>query len=197
MKRLFDFVFSFLLLIILFPILLVVYLSAAIHFKGNPIFSQRRPGLHGRIFTMYKFRSMIDSVDVNGEILSDDLRLTRFGKFLRSTSLDELPAIYNVLIGEMSFVGPRPLLVEYLPLYNQEQSRRHNVKPGITGWAQVNGRNAITWDEKFKLDIWYVDHHNLILDFKILFLTVRKVISRDGISAQGEATMSKFTGHRH
>ena len=163
---------------------------------GSPIlFRQRRPGLNGEIFEMLKFRSMQEAKDKEGNLLPDSERLTEFGRWLRSTSLDELPELWNVLRGEMSLVGPRPLLMEYLPLYSPEQARRHAVRPGITGWAQVNGRNAISWDEKFKLDVWYVDHQSLWLDLKILFLTVKKVISRHGISADGEATMPKFSGN--
>lgn len=162
---------------------------------GSPVlFRQIRPGLNGRPFEMIKFRTMRDAVDSNGQPLPDEDRLTPFGRWLRSTSMDELPELWNVLRGDMSLVGPRPLLMEYLPLYSPEQARRHEVRPGITGWAQVNGRNAISWEEKFKLDVWYVDNHNLWLDIKILYLTVRKVFARDGISAQGEATMPKFTG---
>jgi lipopolysaccharide/colanic/teichoic acid biosynthesis glycosyltransferase len=154
-----------------------------------------RPGLHGKPFVMLKFRTMTDQRDANGELLPDDLRLTRFGKWLRSTSLDELPELFNVLKGEMSLVGPRPLLMEYLPRYTPEQARRHEVKPGITGWAQVNGRNALSWEEKFQLDVWYVDHWNLWLDMKILLLTIWKVLKREGISAEGSATMPVFTGN--
>jgi lipopolysaccharide/colanic/teichoic acid biosynthesis glycosyltransferase len=162
---------------------------------GSPVFfTQVRPGLHGKPFRMVKFRTMTDQRDEHGDLLPDAIRLTRFGQFIRSTSLDELPELWNVLKGEMSLVGPRPLLMEYLPLYSQEQARRHDVRPGITGWAQINGRNALGWDERFKLDVWYVTHQTVWLDLKILFLTVRKVFVREGISAQGEATMSKFTG---
>jgi len=162
---------------------------------GKPVlFRQKRPGLKGNIFEMLKFRSMRDAVDGEGNALPDSERLTPFGKKLRSSSLDELPGLWNVLKGDMSLVGPRPLLVEYLPLYSVEQARRHDVRPGITGWAQVNGRNAISWEEKFKLDIWYVDNQSFWLDIKILFLTVKKVFVRDGISAEGEVTMHKFTG---
>jgi len=162
---------------------------------GSPvIFGQVRPGLRGKPFRMIKFRTMLDAVDAQGNPLPDDQRLTRLGSFLRSTSLDELPELWNVLKGDMSLVGPRPLLMEYLPLYSPEQARRHDVRPGVTGWAQVNGRNALSWDEKFKLDVWYVDNQSLWLDIKILFMTVKKVLVREGISAEGEVTMSKFTG---
>ena len=162
---------------------------------GSPVFfRQTRPGLRGRPFQMVKFRTMTDARGPDGKLLPDAVRLTAFGRFLRATSLDELPELWNVLKGDMSLVGPRPLLMEYLPLYSPEQARRHDVHPGITGWAQVNGRNALSWEEKFKLDVWYVDHRSLSLDIKILWLTVRKVLVREGISADGEATMSKFTG---
>ena len=162
---------------------------------GTPVlFRQTRPGQFGRPFSMMKFRTMRDAYDKNGNQLPDSERLTRLGKFLRSTSLDELPGLWNVLRGEMSLVGPRPLLMEYLPHYTPEQARRHEVKPGITGWAQVNGRNALSWDEKFKFDVWYVDHQSLWLYVKIIALTVLKVLKREGISAAGEATMPKFTG---
>jgi lipopolysaccharide/colanic/teichoic acid biosynthesis glycosyltransferase len=162
---------------------------------GNPVlFTQVRPGLHGKPFRMVKFRTMTDERDANGALLPDVQRLTPFGRFLRASSLDELPELWNVLRGEMSLVGPRPLLMEYLPLYSTQQSRRHEVRPGITGWAQVNGRNAISWADKFELDVWYVDHRSLLLDIRILWLTVRKVLVRDGISAAGEATMPRFEG---
>lgn len=164
---------------------------------GSPVlFRQERPGMHGQPFQMVKFRTMTDARDLDGQLLPDADRLTAFGRFLRSSSLDELPGFWNVLKGDMSLVGPRPLLMEYLPLYSPEQARRHEVRPGITGWAQINGRNALSWDEKFKLDVWYVDNRSLWLDIKILWLTVRKVLVRDGISAAGEATMSRFTGSR-
>ncbi|MDC1279838.1 sugar transferase [Pelagibacteraceae bacterium] len=194
MKRIFD------LVLILFsaPILILIFLLVAltVRFKlGSPVFfKQRRPGLNKKIFNMIKFRSMTMKSDASGVLLSDSNRLTRFGEFLRSTSLDELPSFWTVLKGEMSLVGPRPLLVEYLPLYSEKQSRRHLVKPGITGWAQVNGRNAINWDEKFDLDVWYVDNQSVWLDIKILFLTIKKVIMRDGISAKDDATMPPFKG---
>lgn len=152
--------------------------------------------MNGRSFTMIKFRTMLDSMDKHGNLLPDEVRLTRFGKLLRSTSLDELPELLNVLKGDMSLVGPRPLLVEYLPLYSPEQARRHEVRPGITGWAQVNGRNAITWEEKFTLDVWYVDNRSLLLDIKILFMTIKKVFMREGISAEGEVTIGKFVGNK-
>lgn len=188
-KRSFDFIAASAALFFLSPVILFVCCFVRV-FLGSPVFfCQKRPGLNGRSFVMYKFRSMLD---VPG--LSDADRLNRAGKLLRATSLDELPELWNVIKGDMSLVGPRPLLAEYLPLYSREQSRRHEVRPGITGWAQINGRNAISWEDKFALDVWYVDNQSLWLDLKILFLTVKKVLIRDGISAAGEATMPKFTG---
>jgi lipopolysaccharide/colanic/teichoic acid biosynthesis glycosyltransferase len=194
MKRVFDILVASILLILLLPPLLI--LAVVIRFKlGTPIlFSQIRPGLNGRPFKLYKFRTMTNTVDAGGNLLTDEDRLTPFGQLLRRTSLDELPELWNVLRGDMSLVGPRPLLMEYLPLYTQEQSRRHAVRPGITGWAQVNGRNLLSWDERFILDVWYVDHHSILLDIKILFITSKKVLKREGISAKGEATMPKFKG---
>lgn len=194
MKRLFDFLVALCALFTLLPIIIVV--AVLIRFKlGSPIlFTQDRPGLNGKVFKMMKFRSMLDGKDKQGNLLPDDERMTKFGAFLRSTSLDELPGLFNVLKGDMSLVGPRPLLVQYLPLYSAEQARRHNVRPGITGWAQVNGRNAISWDQKFKLDVWYVDNQSFLLDFKILLLTVKKVFVREGISADGHVTIEPFKG---
>lgn len=194
MKRLFDITASsFALLLFGVPLLLLVVLVRAK--LGSPVFfRQRRPGLNGRPFEVIKFRTMTDARGADGQLLSDAQRLTPFGWFLRASSMDELPELWNVLKGEMSLVGPRPLLMEYLPLYSVGQARRHEVRPGITGWAQVNGRNALSWEEKFKLDVWYVDNRTLWLDIKILWLTVRKVLVRDGISAAGEATMPRFTG---
>ena len=175
-----------------------LYILVAILVKrklGSPvIFKQQRPGLNGKIFTMYKFRSMTDAKDKDGKLLSDAERLPRFGKLLRATSLDEIPEFINVLKGDMSLIGPRPLLVEYLERYNDEQKRRHEVRPGITGWAQVNGRNAISWEEKFKYDVEYVDKLNFLLDMKIVFLTIKKIVVKEGISQEGNATMEKFTG---
>ena len=194
MKRFFDIVIAALALLLLaIPLLALIW---QVRRKlGSPVFfRQTRPGRHGRPFQMVKFRTMTDAKGPDGRLLPDAERLTPFGRFLRSTSLDELPELFNVLKGDMSLVGPRPLLMEYLPLYTPEQARRHEVRPGVTGWAQVNGRNALGWEEKFKLDLWYVDHCSLWLDIKILWLTVRKVLVREGISADGEATMSKFTG---
>jgi lipopolysaccharide/colanic/teichoic acid biosynthesis glycosyltransferase len=194
MKRLFDSILSVIALIILaLPLLILVWLIR--RKLGSPVFfRQVRPGLNGQPFRMVKFRTMTDERGADGELLPDAVRLTPFGRFLRATSLDELPELWNVLNGDMSLVGPRPLLMEYLPLYTPEQARRHEVRPGVTGWAQINGRNAISWEEKFKLDVWYVDNRSLWLDIKILGLTVKKVLVRDGISAAGEATMPKFEG---
>ena len=195
MKRTFDLVVTFFGLLLLLP---VITLTALILISnlGLPIFfKQSRPGLNGKIFNIYKFRTMTNERDKDGILLSDEARLTKFGKFLRSTSLDELPSLWNVLKSDMSLVGPRPLLLEYLPLYSTQQARRHEVKPGITGWAQVNGRNAITWGEKFDLDVWYVDNQSIWLDIKILWLTVKKVIMRDGINQVGQSTMENFKGN--
>ncbi len=194
MKRLFDIVLAFLGLLLLgLPLLFLMW---QVRRKlGSPVFfRQTRPGLHGRPFRMVKFRTMTDARGPDGELLPDAERLTAFGRFLRATSLDELPELWNVLRGDMSLVGPRPLLMEYLPLYSPEQARRHEVRPGVTGWAQVNGRNALGWDDKFRLDVWYVEHRSIWLDCRILWLTVKKVLVRDGISAAGEATMPRFTG---
>ena len=195
MKRIFDLVVTFFGLLLLLP---VITLTALILISklGLPIFfKQSRPGLNRKIFNIYKFRTMTNERDKDGILLSDEARLTKFGKFLRSTSLDELPSLWNVLKSDMSLVGPRPLLLEYLTLYSTQQARRHEVKPGITGWAQVNGRNAITWGEKFDLDVWYVDNQSIWLDIKILWLTVKKVIMRDGINQVGQSTMEKFKGN--
>lgn len=194
MKRLLDFFASIVGLIILAPVLGVIALAVRWSLGTPILFRQVRPGLHGRPFTMYKFRTMRDAVDERGRVLPDVERLTRFGRFLRSTSLDELPELCNVLRGEMSLVGPRPLLMEYLPLYTPEQARRQEVRPGITGWAQVNGRNAISWEEKFELDVWYVENQSFWLDLRILLLTMNKVFVRDGISQAGQATMERFRG---
>ncbi|WP_029753281.1 MULTISPECIES: sugar transferase [unclassified Pseudoalteromonas] len=193
-KYLFDLTVSIIVFLILLPVILLV--AALIRIKlGSPIlFTQDRPGLNGKVFKMMKFRSMLDAKDKHGNLLPDNERMTKFGAFLRSTSLDELPGLFNVIKGDMSLVGPRPLLVQYLPLYNSEQAKRHNVRPGITGWAQVNGRNAIGWDEKFKLDVWYVENKSFLLDIKILLLTVKKVFVREGISADGHVTIEPFKG---
>jgi lipopolysaccharide/colanic/teichoic acid biosynthesis glycosyltransferase len=194
MKRLFDLLASAIgLLILAVPLALLAWQVR--RELGSPVlFTQVRPGLHGKPFRMVKFRTMTDARDASGALLPDALRLTPFGRFLRASSLDELPELWNVLRGEMSLVGPRPLLMEYLPLYSPEQARRHDVRPGITGWAQVNGRNAISWTDKFALDVWYIDNRSLWLDVRILWLTVRKVLLRDDISAAGEATMPEFNG---
>jgi lipopolysaccharide/colanic/teichoic acid biosynthesis glycosyltransferase len=193
-RRFVDLLGSSAALVLLSPVLLSVAYLVRRNLGSPVLFRQERPGLHGRPFQMIKFRTMRDALDAAGQPLPDEQRITPLGNFLRSTSLDELPELWNVLKGDMSLVGPRPLLMEYLPLYNLEQRRRHEVKPGITGLAQVNGRNALTWDEKFKLDVWYVDHRCLWLDMKILFLTVKKVLIREGIRHEGQATMSKFEG---
>lgn len=195
-KRAFDVLSAGAALIILSPVLLAVAWRVRKHLGSPVLFKQVRPGLNGKPFQMVKFRTMLDAVDDHGNVLPDDVRLTSFGRFLRSASLDELPELWNVLKGDMSLVGPRPLLMEYLHLYSPEQARRHDVRPGVTGWAQINGRNAISWDDKFKLDVWYVDNQSLWLDLKIIVLTIKKVLVRDGISAEGEATMSKFTGSK-
>jgi sugar transferase EpsL len=195
MKRLLDFTASFIGLVILSPVLIIVAILVATKLGTPVFFTQERPGKNGRIFKMIKFRSMTNEKDENGNLLPNDKRLTSFGRWLRSTSLDEIPGLFNVLKGDMSLVGPRPLRVHYLPLYNEFENRRHEVKPGITGWAQVNGRNAISWEEKFKYDVWYVDNRNLLLDLKILFLTVLKVVKRDGITHQNDAAMPEFKGH--
>ena len=194
LKRLFDLLVTLPALLVLAPFLLVLALLVRLKLGTPVFFRQPRPGLHGKLFTLYKFRTMTDARDAEGNLLPDAERLTRFGSFLRQTSLDELPELFNVLRGEMSLVGPRPLLVEYLPRYTPEQARRHDARPGITGWAQVNGRNALTWEAKFVLDVWYVDHASLWLDLKIIVLTVWKLLTREGISHPGEATMAEFTG---
>lgn len=194
-KRLFDIVGATTALVVLSPVYVATAYKVSKNLGSPVLFRQTRPGLQGQPFEMIKFRSMKASVDTDGNLLEDAERLTGFGKALRNTSLDELPELWNVIKGDMSLVGPRPLLMEYLPLYSEEQSRRHEVRPGITGYAQINGRNAIGWQERFELDNWYVDNQSLWLDIKILLKTVKKVIVKDGISAEGEATMSKFTGN--
>ena len=193
-KRLLDFTLSLLALIVLSPILLITAILVRVKLGSPVIFSQERPGRHEKIFRLYKFRSMTDQRNADGELLPDEQRLTHFGKMLRSTSLDELPELWNILRGDMSIVGPRPLLVKYLPLYNAHQARRHEVTPGLTGYAQVHGRNAISWEEKFDLDVYYVDHISFALDVKIIFMTVRCVFAHEGISAEGNATMEEFHG---
>ncbi|WP_445577640.1 Colanic biosynthesis UDP-glucose lipid carrier transferase [Pseudomonas sp. E141] len=196
MKRIFDVFFSMFGLLGLLPIILVCAILIRFKLGGPVFFHQLRPGLNGKPFKMIKFRTMRELNDASGQPLPDALRLTSFGSFLRSTSLDELPELWNVLLGDMSLVGPRPLLLEYLPLYSPEQLRRHEVRPGITGWAQINGRNSLSWEDKFALDIWYVDNHTIWLDAKIIVLTLRKVLLREGIAAEGEVTMSKFKGEQ-
>ncbi|MDP3816909.1 sugar transferase [Pseudomonas sp.] len=195
-KRLFDIVASLCGLLLLAPVIAIVAWQIRGKLGSPVLFRQVRPGLNGEPFEMIKFRTMRDALDASGNPLPDAERMTPFGSFLRSSSLDELPELWSVLKGDMSLVGPRPLLMEYLPLYSPEQYRRHEARPGVTGWAQVNGRNALSWDEKFKLDVWYVDSRSLWLDLKIIFLTIKKVVVRDGISADGEATMAKFTGRK-
>lgn len=196
MKRLVDIIGSVTGLLLLAPVMIVIATIVRREMGAPVLFRQTRPGLNGKPFQLTKFRTMRNILDTAGLPMPDSKRLSKLGRILRSTSLDELPALWNVLKGEMSLVGPRPLLMEYLPLYSDEQARRHDVKPGITGWAQINGRNAISWEEKFALDLWYVKNRSFWLDVKILFLTVRKVLIRDGISAHGEATMSKFQGRK-
>ena len=193
-KRIFDFFVGLMAMVLLAPVFVMIAWKIRRKLGSPVLYKQVRPGFHGQPFKMIKFRTMRDTVDEQGRPLPDSERMTPFGNFLRSASLDELPELWNVLKGEMSLVGPRPLLMEYLPLYTPEQARRHEVRPGITGWAQVNGRNAITWDEKFRLDVWYVDNASLWLDMKILYLTLKKVYSREGINARNEVTMPKFTG---
>lgn len=193
----FLFLISLIFTVLLLPVMVIVFLLVWIFLGWPVIFTQARPGFHGRIFNLYKFRSMRDAYDEQGKPLPDDQRLTRLGRFLRSTSLDELPEFFNILKGEMRLVGPRPLLIAYLERYTPEQMRRHDVLPGITGWAQVNGRNAISWEEKFKLDVWYVDHQSFWLDIKILFMTIGKVFKRESISAPGSATAPEFMGSKN
>lgn len=194
-KRIIDFVFAFAALLILLPVIFLLWLGLTIANKGaGAFFTQERPGLHGKIFKIYKFKTMTDARDSSGNLLPDSERLTPVGSFIRKLSLDELPQLWNVLKGDMSLIGPRPLLPQYLPLYSEEQARRHDVRPGITGWAQVNGRNAISWTQKFVLDCYYVDNISFTLDVKILFMTIKKVIIREGISQEGNATMEFFDG---
>ena len=194
MKRLFDFAVSLVLLVVLSPVFLVVVAGVLLDVGSPALFRQVRPGLHGRPFTLYKFRTMRSARDGQSGVDTDEQRLTAFGRKLRSTSLDELPELWNVLRGDMSLVGPRPLLMHYLPLYSPEQMRRHDVRPGLTGWAQVNGRNALNWDDKFRLDVWYVDHRSFLLDLKILLMTAAAVFRREGISHENSATMHEFRG---
>jgi lipopolysaccharide/colanic/teichoic acid biosynthesis glycosyltransferase len=193
-KPLLDRLFAFILSILLSPVIVITTLVVAIGMGAPILFAQKRPGLHGKIFTIYKFRTMSDERDEKGELMSDEVRLGKIGKIMRSLSLDELPQLWNVLRGEMSFIGPRPLLPEYLPLYSPKQARRHAVKPGITGWAQVNGRNSISWEEKFVYDGEYVDKISLGMDMKIVFLTIKKILLKEGITQEGEVSMEKFRG---
>ena len=196
LKRLFDFIIVFSVLIVICPVLLVITLWLHFANKGAGVFfTQERPGKNGKIFKVIKFKTMTDERDANGNLLPDEQRLTKVGRFIRSTSIDELPQLINVLKGDMALIGPRPLLVQYLPLYNKEQVRRHEVRPGITGWAQCHGRNAISWSRKFELDVWYVDHCSFLLDLKIILLTIKKVLVREGISSETSATMELFTGN--
>ena len=196
MKRLLDIIASASALLVLSPLLLALWVLVRLRLGAPVLFSQERPGLHGKSFTLHKLRTMTDERDAAGKLLPDEERLTRLGRFLRASSLDELPELWNVLRGDMSLVGPRPLRMDYLPLYSAEQARRHEVRPGITGWAQINGRNTADWAERLRMDVWYVDNQSIWLDLKILFLTVWKVIRREGISAEGHATMPPFRGER-
>ncbi|TQP08993.1 sugar transferase [Vibrio cholerae] len=197
MKRTFDFLLAAIFLLLFFPIILFIAWKIRKNLGSPVLFRQTRPGLNGQPFEMIKFRTMKDAVDANGNPLPDSERMTPFGDKLRNSSLDELPELWNVLKGEMSLVGPRPLLMQYLPLYSKEQARRHEVRPGVTGWAQINGRNAISWEEKFKLDVWYVDNRSFWLDLRVLLLTVKKVIFKEDISAEGEVTMPPFKGNKY
>lgn len=194
MKRLFDFLFACFLSLLLWPVFILIAVFIKIYMGSPILFCQERPGIDGKGFLLFKFRTMTDERDRNGQPLPDAARLRRFGRFLRKTSLDEIPTLYNVIRGEMSMVGPRPLLMRYLPRYTRQQFRRHECRPGITGWAQVNGRNAISWEEKFELDVWYVDNRSLVLDLKILAMTVKTALAREGISAADHATMPEFYG---
>lgn len=196
-KRAGDFIIALIGILILSPIFIIVVVGLYFANNGKPFFFQLRPGKDGRVFKIIKFKTMNDKKDLQGNLLSDADRLTPIGAFVRKTSLDEIPQLINVLKGDMSLIGPRPLLVQYLPLYNEFQKRRHEVRPGITGWAQVNGRNAISWDQKFKYDVWYVEHVSFLLDMKIFFLTIKKVFVREGISAEGQATMEAFKGNNN
>ena len=195
LKRFFDLLVSVTLMVFFMPLMLLISIFSYIIMGPPVLFRQLRPGLKGKLFTLYKFRSMLDIKDCLNELLEDQSRLTKFGKFLRKTSLDELPQLWNVVKGDMSLVGPRPLLVEYLSLYTAEQNRRHEVRPGITGWAQVNGRNCLNWEDRLRADVWYVNNYSFMLDLRILALTFLKVLKREGVSEEGQATMSKFTGN--
>lgn len=194
-KRLFDLLAAIIGIIVLFPFLIIIAVLVRVNLGTPILFRQQRPGYKGRPFHILKFRTMTNRLNPDGSLLPDTERLDRFGRFLRSTSLDELPELFNILRGEMSLVGPRPLLMEYLPLYSSEQSRRHDMPPGLTGWAQVNGRNALTWQDKFKLDVWYVEHWKFWLDIQIIFMTIGKVFNREGIAQEGQVTAEKFTGN--
>ena len=194
LKPIFDFTVALIVFVLILPVFLLVLLALTLANKGRPFFTQLRPGKNEKIFKVIKFKTMNDACGANGELLSDGERLTKIGQFVRKTSLDELPQLLNVLKGDMSLIGPRPLLVEYLPLYSKEQNKRHQIKPGITGWAQVNGRNAISWTKKFELDVYYVTHCTAMLDLQILFLTIKKVLVSEGIAAEGEVTITKFKG---
>ena len=194
-KLVFDCCFAFVLLSLLMPIILVLLFFLFLQNNGSPFFSQTRPGKHGKLFTIYKLKTMRDTRDDSGDLLPDNLRMTPLGKIIRKLSLDELPQLWNILKGDMSFVGPRPLLPEYLPLYSKEQEKRHEVKPGITGWAQVNGRNAISWKQKFEYDLWYIQHQSFILDIKILGMTLTKVFKTKDVNASGQTTMEPFNGN--
>lgn len=196
-KRFFDFILSLIAIIMLSPVYLIVIVLVRIKLGSPVFFTQKRPGKDEKIFKIYKFRTMTNEVDENGNLLPDDKRLTKFGKLLRSTSLDELPELFNILKGDMSIVGPRPLLVRYLPLYNEYQKHRHDARPGFTGWAQCNGRNSISWEEKFDLDVYYVNHITFLLDVKIIFKTVKTVLCREGISSEASATMEEFRGSQN
>lgn len=195
LKPLFDFLIALTTLLILSPFLLIVTVLLTLANKGNPFFFQVRPGKNGSLFTIVKFRTMTNEKDANGDLLPDSQRLTPIGQVVRKTSIDEIPQLFNVVRGDMSLIGPRPLLPEYLPLYNERQMKRHSVRPGITGWAQVNGRNAITWEQKFELDVWYVENQSMKLDLKILLKTIKKVLVSDGINAEGQATTERFRGN--
>ena len=194
-KRLLDFLLSLIGIVILSPVLLILTAVGTVKMKGNPFFTQERPGYHEKIFKLIKFRTMTNEKDAEGKLLPDEKRLIPYGQFLRSTSLDELPELFNILVGQMAIIGPRPLLVRYLPRYNAEQHRRHEVRPGLTGYAQAHGRNAVTWEEKFKMDVWYVDHVSFKVDVGVFFATIKSVLRHEGISGEGEATMSEFMGN--
>lgn len=193
-KRLLDFILSLCAIIVLSPLLLILTIVGSIKMKGNPFFTQERPGWHEKIFKLVKFRTMTNERDESGELLPDEIRLNKYGRFLRSTSLDELPELFNILVGQMSIIGPRPLLVEYLPLYNEEQHHRHDVRPGLTGYAQSHGRNTVTWEEKFEMDVWYTKNVRFRIDISIFFRTIEAVLKREGISGEGSETMEKFKG---